>query len=271
MSERWLLPPLWFDLCWEIGGFDEYPFPISVLSHGQTLEERAIMKQRAAPEMQAAGLLAGDRLAPRFGAVLAQIARPGLWVEGLWMADNVTPSPSRLMSIVSEEGSILLVQGPGQSESSGGDLQISVQRDPITSAALQGLPPAPPGNRPRMAVPMSVLAPKNTEEDEYDDVDVMQPQGARNGREAKAAQALRDLVDGEHLRDGQFTVNLRDRMGRSQRSGVFKWFDAMEPDGRYGVTQQQRGGSETEFVVSPISATEIRTALENRVNEVRSR
>jgi hypothetical protein len=260
---------LWFDLCWEIGGFDEYPFPISVPSHGETFEERAVLKQRAIPEMQAAGLLAGDRLASAFGQVLAQIAKPGLWVEGLWMPDDVTPSPARLMSIVAEQGSILLVQAPGRSESFGGDVQITVQRDPITAATLQGMPPAPPGNRPRVAVPVSALAPKKDDED-FDGVDLMQPQ-ARGGRDAKAAAAARSLVETEHFRDGQFTVNLRDRMGRSHRSAVFKWFDGFEPDGRYGVTHQQRSGAEPELVVAPVGAAEIRTALQNRVDEVRSR
>jgi hypothetical protein len=268
VSERWLLPPLWFDLCWEIGRFDEYPFPLAVRSHGETLEERAVLKQRALPEMQSAGLIAGEGLAPNFAKVLAQIAKPGLWIEGLWMPDDTNPSPVRLLSIVFEQFSILLIQAPGESESHGGDLHISVHRDSIAAAVVQGMPPAPPGKRPRLAVPQSALKPDDRAGDEdFGNVSMMD--GGRS-RGQDPAKALRELVDSPHFRDGQFTVNLRDRTGRTRRSSVFKWFDAFEPDGRYGLTQQHRSGVGPELVVAPIGPTEIRGALDNRVNEIRS-
>ena len=263
MSTRWLLPPLWFDLCWEIGKFDEYPFPIKVRSHGETLEERAVLKQRAMPEMQAAGLLVGDRLTQAFGAVLAQIAKPGLWIEGLWMPDDVNPSPVRLMSIVFDQAAILLVQGPGESKSYGGDIRISVHnRTSIAAAAIQGMPPAPPGKRPRMSALLSDLGSKDDNSG-----GMLEP---ASGPERRAANALVELVEAEHFRSGQFTANLLDPMGRSHRSSVLKWFDAAEPDGRYALTQQQRSGLGPELVVAPVGPAEIGKALDNRVNEVRA-
>ncbi|CAM05950.1 ESAT-6 protein secretion system EspG family protein [Saccharopolyspora erythraea NRRL 2338] len=265
MSERWRLPPLWFDLCWEIGGFDEQPFPVAVRSHGQTMEERAVLKQRTLPELEAAGLLSGTGLAPRFADVLARIAKPGLWVEGLWMPDDTNPSPARLLSVVAESASILLVQAPGETESHGGDLQISVhQRTSVAAAAVQGMPAAPPGHRPTVAVPVSAFAPRQDES--YEDVDLMD---SSTRRRQPGERVLREMVDAQHFRDGQFTANLRDRMGHTRRSRPLKWFDAFEPMGRYGFSQRQRSGNEPELVVAPLGPADITSALENRVAEVR--
>ncbi|QUH05149.1 ESX secretion-associated protein EspG [Saccharopolyspora erythraea] len=266
MSERWRLPPLWFDLCWEIGGFDEQPFPIAVRSHGQTLEERAVLKQRTLPELEAAGLMSGTALVPRFAGVLARIAKPGLWVEGLWMPDDTNPSPVRLLSVVAEAASILLVQAPGEAESHGGDLHISVlQRTSVAAAVVQGMPATPPGHRPPVAVPVSAFAPRQDES--YENVDLMD--SSTPARQQPGERVLREMVDAQHFRDGQFTANLRDRMGRTHRSRPLKWFDAFEPLGRYGFTQRHRSGSEPELVVAPLGPAEVVTGLENRVAEVR--
>ncbi|MER5389882.1 ESX secretion-associated protein EspG [Saccharopolyspora sp. NPDC002686] len=272
MSERWLLPPLWFDFCWEIGRFDEYPFPIAVRSHGATMEERAVLRQRALPEMQAAGLLGGNGLAPRFAQVLGLLAKPGLWIEGIWSPDETSAAPVRMMSVASEEGAVLLVQDPGESESHGGDLRISVHpRTSPVAAAIQGMPPAPPGKRPRLAVPFADLAPKQDRraDENFEELDMMQSAAPARPKQS-GADALRAVLEEPHLRDGQFAVNMRDRHGRTRRSQVLKWFDAREPDGRYGVTQQQRPGVGAELVLAPLAPPDLGKALENRVNEVRT-
>lgn len=264
MSERWLLPPLWFDLCWEIGAFDEYPFPLKLRSHGETLEERAVLKQRVWPEMAGANLIAGEGLAPAFGTVLAQIAKPGLWIEGMFMADDTNPSPVRLMCVAMERASILVVQHPGDVEAYGGDIQISVHpKMNLPAATLQGMPPTPAGKRPRVAALLSDLAPKR---DEYGDLMVAPGPG---GADQRAVKAVRELTENPHFRDGQFVANLRDPMGRTHRSAVFKWFDEAEPGGRYAVTQHMRSGLGQELVVAPLGPAELGKALENRVNEVR--
>lgn len=267
MSERWLLPPLWFDLCWEIGGFDEHPFPISVRSHGETLEERAAIRQRTVPELQKAGLLAQSGLTQRFAEVLGQLAKPGLWIEGLWMPDETTDSPFRLLSVATEQGALLLVQQSGETENYGGDLRISVlPRTSVGAAAVQGMPPAPVGKRPRLAVPAADVAVQKSSDD-FENIDHMQSSGPRK---APAAEALRNFVEAPHHRDGQFTANLRDRFGRTHRSAVLKWFDAPEPDGRYGLTQAQRPGLGPELVLAGLGAPQLTSALENRVTEVRA-
>ncbi|MDI2029001.1 ESX secretion-associated protein EspG [Saccharopolyspora sp. TS4A08] len=267
MSERWLLPPLWFDLCWEIGGFDEHPFPISVRSHGETLEERAVLRQRTLPDLHNAGLLGQNGLTQRFAEILGQLAKPGLWIEGLWMPDDTGDSPARLLSVATEQGALLLVQQPGDSESYGGDLRISVlPRTSIGAAAVQGMPPAPVGKRPRLAVPAADMAQRKPADD-FENIDHMQSAGPRK---APAAETLRGFVEAQHFRDGQFTANLRDRFGRTHRSAVLKWFDAPEPDGRYGLTQAQRAGVGVEIILAGLGAPELTAALDNRVAEVRA-
>lgn len=268
MSERWVLPPLWFDLCWEIGGFDEYPYPISVRSHGATLQERAVVKQRLLPELRAAGVLSGDTLTPGLARALAHIAKPGLWVEALWMSEDTGPAPTRLMSIAVDRGSVLLVQEAGESEENGGDLFISTHPDTaITAVAVQGMPPTPPGGRSPVGVPRSALTGRDEQGTEHG---MLQSFGARPDRQQQATRVFRELVDGERLREGQLTANFRDHNGRQQRSPVFVWFDAAEPDGRYGLSEQQRPGIEPDLVVAPLGPDDVRAVLDHHVARVRS-
>ncbi|MFC7341750.1 ESX secretion-associated protein EspG [Saccharopolyspora griseoalba] len=259
MSERWLLPPLWFDLCWEIGGFGEHPFPLAVRSHGETRDERSALRQRAEPEMAAAGLLVPAGLNPRFADLLSRIANPGLWIEGLYLVDDVTDSPCRLLSVATEDGALLIVQQPGESGFRGGDLRITTHpRTSVGAAAIQGLPPAPPGERPRLAVPLA-------------DLERPEPAAAEDAaeptveREKTPVEELRAFTEVDHYRDGQFTANLRDRSGRTHRSSVLKWFDVAEPDGRYGLVRTGR-----ELVLSGLNAQDLVRALQDRVAEVRS-
>ncbi|WP_433870270.1 ESX secretion-associated protein EspG [Saccharopolyspora sp. CA-218241] len=258
---RWLLPPLWFDLCWELGRFDEQPFPLAVRSHGATLEERAALLQRTLPELRAAGLVDGSALDPAFARALDRISKPSLWIEGIWMPDAESESPARLLSVATEDGAVVVEQFPGETEQFGGDVRITEHpRTSLAAAAVQGMPPAPPGTKPRVAVPLSALGPQ--EERDFSELDVMSsgPQGLE-----REVRELRRFVDAPHLRDGQFTANHRDRLGRAHRSPVLQWFDAFEPDGRYGLT-----GTGTELVLAPLGPAEIGRALDNRVQEVRA-
>ncbi|GAA2820492.1 ESX secretion-associated protein EspG [Saccharopolyspora taberi] len=268
MSGRWRLPPLWFDLCWEIGGFDEYPFPIAVRSHGQTLEERAVLRQRTLPELEAAGLATDFGLTRQFAQVLAHIAKPGLWIEGLWMPDDTNPSPARLLSVVAEGGSILLVQAPGETEAHGGDVEISVHpRTSIAAATVRGMPAAAPGQRPLVSVPLSAFAPR--EEESYAERGILQSSTA--SREKPGEQVLREMLGAQHFRDGQFTANLRDPMGRTHRSQPLKWFDAFEPDGRYGLGTREFVDRENELVLMPMGPSDFAASLDKRVDEVRAK
>ena len=263
MSERWLLPPLWFEACWSIAGLDEYPFPLSVASHGETTEERSVLFQRAEPDMRAAGLLDGNGLTSRFGFALARIAKPGLWIEGLWNSSDSDGENtySRLLAVAFEEGTILAAQAPGTTH--GGDVEISFHRDPPGTAALRGMPPTPPGDKHRVAVPTSALKPASDDEE-------LDPMGSRLPPKLRqSVREIRELLDSAHARDGQFTANHRDTMGRHQRSSVLKWFDT-ESGGRYGVTLRPSGGTEHELAVAPLGPEEISRSLESRVGEVRS-
>lgn len=271
MAQRWLLPPEWFDYCWEIGRFDEKPFPLAVRSHGATLEERAVRRQQAVPHMNAAGVLTGEQLTPAFGDVLARIAKPGLWIEGICFPDENTTSPLRILSLAHENGAVLVVQSPGETDTLGGDLQISLLSEPFTAAAVQAMPPAPPGKRPRLAVPRSALAPPKTHGDEdFSEMDLMGSDSGRGNPAERTATAVREILETAHFRDGQFTANLRDRNGKYQRSPVFTWFDLADPDGRYGLSDQLRPGNEPEIVVAPIGPGDIRSALDNRVAQIRN-
>src|SRR5699024_364058 len=130
-----------------------------------------------------------------------------------------------------------------------------------------GMPPARPGSRKRMSAPVSGVRP--AEDSMHGDGSIMRSSGASGGHGGRTARDMQTLLE-QHYRGGQFTANLRDRFGRAHRSAVLRWFDAYEPDGRYGMKQEHRAGDEPNIVICPVGPAELGRALENRVREVRS-
>ncbi|WP_019853132.1 ESX secretion-associated protein EspG [Actinopolyspora mortivallis] len=265
MAERWVLPPWWLDLCWDVAGLDEHPKALALGSCGETLEERAVLHRRARAQLSEAGLLHDGHLVPALSRALGALAGPGLWIEGIWTPDDSSAGVVRLMCVATRDGAVLAVQEAGDSEEQGGDVDISLHRDSLTAATLFGMPPAPPGNRPRVVVPARLL---RTEANSGSHV-LEQVSGDAAGR-GQAVRAFRDLVEAPHFRDGQFTVNLRDSLGNRHRCRPLGWFDAPPPDGRYTVRRQQRG-SEPELVLAPLGAADLRTTLDRQVTELRTR
>ncbi|CAL99699.1 ESAT-6 protein secretion system EspG family protein [Saccharopolyspora erythraea NRRL 2338] len=257
MSERWRLPPLWFELCWEVGGFGDRPIPVGGSTDEWTPQERVVLRQRALAGMRAAGLLSGDVLAPALAQALAQIARPCLWIDGAWLPVAGSP-PARLLSVVAGSGTVLLVSGGADAQ----DVDISVHpRTSISAAAARGIPQAPPGLRAFVSVPASAFEPW-----EEDSESVGGGPGDAGGGGPGSEPTLREMIDAPHFREGRFTANLRARSGRTHRSQPLNWFDAFQPDGRYRLRHGL--GRRNELGLTPLSPADITHALDRRIAAV---
>ncbi|QUG99707.1 ESX secretion-associated protein EspG [Saccharopolyspora erythraea] len=257
MSERWRLPPLWFELCWEIGGFGDCPVPIGGRTGEWTPQERVVLRQRALTGMRAAGLLSGEALAPALAQALTQIARPCLWIDGAWMAVAGRP-PARLLSVAAGSGSVLMVSGGADAE----EVDISVHpRTSISAAATMGIPPVPPGLREFVSVPASAFGPWEEEAEGAGGVG-----GGPGDGGLGSEPTLAEMIDAPHFRDGQFTANLRARSGRKHRSQPLNWFDAFQPDGRYRL--RHGPGGRNELGLTPLSPADITHALDRRIAAV---
>src|ERR1700712_4685822 len=59
MPNAELLTPAEVDFLWESAGLGELPYPLRVRSHGETLDERSLLRQRTLEGLAARGLAAG--------------------------------------------------------------------------------------------------------------------------------------------------------------------------------------------------------------------
>jgi hypothetical protein len=76
------LSHLEFDFIWEHLGVGEMPYPIDVRSFGETMEERAVLREQVRESLRAKGLHDGERLSARLEELLTLAARGPFTVDG---------------------------------------------------------------------------------------------------------------------------------------------------------------------------------------------
>ena len=72
-----------FDLLWEDLGNGEAPYPLSVPSHGVTMDERAQLGQRVFGGLAEAGLADGDEVSPELAELFTLLGESALSVDAL--------------------------------------------------------------------------------------------------------------------------------------------------------------------------------------------
>ena len=76
------LSHLEFDVVWEQLGIGEQPYPITVASHGETTEERAVLREKALHGLASRGLHDGQDLQPWLEDLLVMLVRNRFTVDG---------------------------------------------------------------------------------------------------------------------------------------------------------------------------------------------
>ena len=259
MRFRWRLTPLQFEHVWEYLGGQDVPLPLQVVSHGEDAEERLVLRRRVAEELRAAGLLRGERLDGELERAVRLLQHPQHWTQSVWMPDEHTDSPARVLAASSGSQAVLARQEPGPVEHAGGELAFAPVPAPAVPRAVIGqLPPAPPGRRSAVRLSADGVGPQPLSEEPPDGVLV--DAGVRVSEEDRARRALADLVGGSHPAAGEITANARDRVGRVRRSRVLRWFDN-PGDGRYLLTVGP-GRDRTELItVLPATAADLEDQL----------
>ncbi|GGM32712.1 ESX secretion-associated protein EspG [Longimycelium tulufanense] len=233
MAPWWRLSPRQLDQVWESLELTGYPFPFEVRNHGETLEERLAIRTQVAAELSTMGLLRDGQLDPGLEDALRAIARPMLWFDSVWLPDNETESPFRLISVPQQHGTLLALQFPGEAAHYGGPLHIEhlPRVDPVR-ALIERLPAGRPGDRPAVAVPVEPALARSSRTSA--DFSVLSEIHTTD-HASRDRRAFDELMSLPRTRGGQIAANTRDRAGRHHRSPVVRWFD-VDPDQRYMIT-----------------------------------
>jgi hypothetical protein len=248
MPNAELLTPVEVDFLWEAAGLGELPYPLRIRSHGETDDERSLLRRRTLEGLTARGLADGrGRPEPHVEDYFGMLAQSELSLDAVQL---IAPEAEPLLAIAAVLGGqgLLAVQ-----DTRGLHLQ-PCPPDGLASAIVSLLPGAPRGTEKSITVPLEQLVGTHG-------VDFMARRG--NGDERTSAdedrKALAKLHAQPRLRGGQIAANARSRVGGRTRTPVLSWFDT--ESGRY-FTQASRGRDGRDWItIAPADAATLRHRL----------
>ncbi|GAB2743438.1 ESX secretion-associated protein EspG [Amycolatopsis magusensis] len=250
MAQAELLTPLELDFLWESYGNAELPYPLKARSHGDTVDERATLRQQVLTGLVQRGVAdSRGRPEPHIEDWFGVLAGAELSLDSVHIPN---PGIEPLLAVASALGG----QGLLAVQDHRGLHLHQTPVDGLASAIVGLLPPAPRGSEKSITVPLEQLISGSG-------VDFMQrraPAGA-DGRSSADddRKALARLHAQPRLRGGQIGANARNRTGGRVRTPVLSWFDT--ESGRY-FTQATRGRDGRDWItIAPADAATLRNRL----------
>lgn len=248
MAER--LTSLELDFLWESFGGGELPYPLDVRCHGDTLEERAALRQRTLSDLAGRGLVGEDgRPQPYLEDVFGVLTGPDFSLDSIQIS---APGAEHRVAVAAALGGhgVLAVQDTR------GVVLESVPADGLAGAIVGQLPAAPRGREKSITVPLEQLV-------RGPGADFLQRRAGAPGDIHSTADSDRKALARLHaqprLRGGQIGANARSRGGSRTRTPVLSWFDT--DTGRY-FTQASRGHDGRDWIViAPADAPTLRHRL----------
>ncbi|MEY7970958.1 ESX secretion-associated protein EspG [Saccharomonospora xinjiangensis] len=255
MRER--LTEVELDFLWEASGLGEPPYPITLRSHGDTVEERAALRAEVLAALARRGLIDDNgRLGPWIEDSFGVLATADLSLDSVLVS---APGAQPRMAVAGASGrhAVLLVQEAGVV------WLETIPPDGLASAIVGQLPGAPRGKEKSINVPLEQLL-------VGPGADFMQRRPATtDGSTARADEdrkALARLHAQTRERGGQIGANSRGRSGGRSRSPVLSWFDT--ETGRY-LTQASRGPDGRDWIViAPADAPTLRHRMSEMLASV---
>ncbi|MGB3443034.1 MAG: ESX secretion-associated protein EspG [Actinophytocola sp.] len=237
------LTPVALDFLWESLDAGELPYPLTAKSHGETMDQRSVLRQRVFEDLRTQRLMdTQGRLSPEIEDWLTLLAR------GTHSVDAVFEDRSAL-STGDGRRALLATQ-----TSDGLSLQ-KIDPTSVVSSIVALLPPCGRGTEQSITIPSADLT--------------AMAQGRPAGRTTTDRQVLKALSDQPKLRVGQLAVNTRNPMGGRKRSQVLSWFDT--ESGRY-LTYTKKGQDRTDWVtIAPADAPTLRHHLGELLAKVSQR
>ena len=238
------------DFLWESSGLGELPYPITVRSHGDTLEERAVLRTRVLTDLARRGLVdEHGRPQPHFEDMLGVLAFAECSLDSVLLS---APDAEPRMAVAAAMGG----QGALIVQEAGTVWLERIPTDGLASAIVGQLPAAPRGKEKSINVPLEELltGPGG---------DFIQrrppPTHGSTARADEDRKALARLHVQERKRGGQIGANARGQAGSKSRPPVLSWFDT--ETGRY-LTQASKGPDGRDWIViAPADAPTLRHRL----------
>ncbi|HVW44822.1 MAG TPA: ESX secretion-associated protein EspG [Amycolatopsis sp.] len=260
-TEQEFFTPLTFDFLWESVGLGELPYPLQVKSHGQTMDERMMLRQRANTELRARGLYDDyGRLDPRVEDWFTVLARPTVSIDALHIPDYQQP-PVGILAASDGKTGVLAIQD------NDGFWIRSTFAEGLASSVVELLPAGQRGTEASVTLPVeeALRIPPNR-------VPVTTGGGeapAKSRRRTPLSEKTADprdayarLAGQPRLRGGQLAANSRSDLGGRRRSPVLGWFDTAS--GRY-LSLSRAGTDGREWMT--VSAADAKT-LRERLGEM---
>jgi hypothetical protein len=245
------------DFLWESSGLGELPYPVTVRSHGDTLEERAALRVQVLTDLARRGLADDNgRPVPALEDAFGCLARAELSLDSVLISAPNAEARTAAAATAGGHG-VLLVQEAGTVRLE------DVPTDGLASAIVGQLPGAPRGREKSINMPLEQLV-------AGPGADFMQRRPTTSdGTTARAdddRKALARLHAQERERGGQIGANARNSSGGKSRSPVLSWFDT--ESGRY-LTQASRGPDGRDWIViAPADAPTLRHRLSEMLASV---
>ncbi|MGH3517307.1 MAG: ESX secretion-associated protein EspG [Haloechinothrix sp.] len=266
-----------FDFLWEDLRVGEQPYPLEVPSHGSTIDERRVLRQRALAEMSASGIRdAHGRLDPRLENGLALLSSGSLTVDAVHIPEFKEPSVT-MLAATNGTAAVLATQDAD------GIWVRSIYPEALASEVIALLPQGRRGTERSVTMsrddalrtaPAQVPVPARAAD--ADDARTpafgfRRPARTRTPLSERTAgdprQDYAQLLGQPRLRGGQIAANSRDEVGMRRRSPVLAWFDTAS--GRY-LSLSRTGPDGHEWVtISPADAKTLRSRLVEMISDVR--
>jgi hypothetical protein len=236
------LTPVALDFVWESLEVGELPYPLTAKSHGETVDQRSLLRHRTFEELRTQHLVdQRGRPSPQIEEWLTLLARGSHSVDAVFEGTSALSAGDGhrgLLATQTAEGLTLTRIDPGA----------------VVSSVVALLPPCGRGSEKSITIPAGDLT--------------AMAKGRQAGGTPVDRQVLKALSDQPKLRAGQLAVNTRTALGTRKRSPVVSWFDT--PSGRY-LTYTRKGHDGTDWVtIAPADPATLRHHLTEQLTKLTS-
>ncbi len=238
-----------YDICWADLDLGEHVYPLRILSHGRTYEERAHLRRRVYQQLGTRGLARGERLEPELHDTLTLLARAPVWVDMHWLAEPGQTGTDRAVAARSGEHGLVARLDPA------GLRLMPCRGASLLPALIDQLPATAAAPGQSITLPKAALAPSQPAER----ASVYNTWPATSGRFRHQVRALETVLAKPRLCGGQIVANARDRTGKRHRSRPTEWFDTEA--GRWTARLQPTTDGGEYLTVTPADSARIATQV----------
>ena len=242
------LSHLEFDFIWEHLGMGEAPYPIVVRSFGETMEERAVLREQVRDSLRAKGLHDGEVLSPRLEELLALAARGRFTVDGQLSAGEHV----RVLAASHGTEGVLVAQTEEEIR------VVPVRHGKVVAAVIALVPDEKPGPGGAARLPRQAF---DDAIDEYQRSGYVGLERTLTGAgvTGRDLRTVITLVESARHGGGQLAANKVDTVGRRARTPVVNWFDTSA--GRY-LAHVEVSADRTEWLtIAPADTARIEQRL----------